>query len=254
MIGSVARNPWTLGAAFLGSALLGAGLFALVQMALPGGRDRAQMEWVVRNYLLENPEILVEVSERLQARQAAKAETDARKALAKEGGGVTQSFAGAWAGNPQGDVTVVAFLDYNCGYCRASLPAIAELVRRDAKVRVVYREYPVLGEESVLAARWALAAAEQGKFKPFHEALYAAGRANQASIAAAAAVAGLDTGRAAQALESRAITGELDANHAIGQRLGMSGTPAWVVGKRVIHGAQEYAQLAEAVADARAGK
>lgn len=253
MIERLVRNPLAFGAVLVVAALLGAGAFALIQSMFPAARDRVAIERVVRTYLLEHPEILPEAMERLQAKETAKADAAAQKALASEGAAIARPFAGAFGGNPNGDVTVVAFLDYNCGYCRASLPAIAELVQRDPKVRIVYREYPVLGQESIIAARWALAAALQGKFKPFHDALYAAGRVNDASLATAASAAGLDMTRATQASASGAVENEIANNHRFGQQLGMTGTPAWVVGSRVLHGQQDYARLAEAVAEARSG-
>ncbi|MET0247082.1 MAG: DsbA family protein, partial [Sphingomonas sp.] len=160
-------------------------------------------------------------------------------------------FPGAESGNPQGDVTVVAFLDYNCGYCRQSLPAIAELVRRDPKVRIVYREYPVLGDASVSAARWALAAAEQGKFRAFHEALYANGQLDEASIASAATGVGLDKARAARVMATPAVDAEISNNHKLAASIGGRGTPVWVIGDKVIPGYVEYSVLADAVKKAR---
>jgi protein-disulfide isomerase len=246
VIDRIRNSPWALAGALLLSALLGAGAFALFQMWVPAGvRDRAAVERVVRNYILANPEILPEAMDRLQMRESA-------RAVKAVGPGLTRPFAGAWAGNPDGDVTVITFMDYNCGYCRASLPAIAELLRRDPKVRIVYREYPVLGAESGEAARWALAAAEQGKFPAFHDALFAGGQVSQASISAAAARAGVDVARARQAMATPAIDAEIAGNHAFGTQLRMTGTPAWVIGDRVISGALDYAELADAVEKARA--
>lgn len=252
MTDTLLRKPWALALAFLLAALLGAGLYAIFQPA--SVRDKAAIERVVRAYILEHPEILPEAMEKLQARETAKADAEAKKALVQHASVVNRPFPGAESGNPQGDVTVVAFLDYNCGYCRQSLPAIAELVRRDPKVRIVYREYAVLGAESILAARWALAAAQQGKFKPFHDALYEGGRISEESIAAAAATAGLDVATATKALDSQAVEAELTGNHKIGVSLGMTGTPAWVVGDQLLNGAQDYAMLAAAVATARSKK
>jgi protein-disulfide isomerase len=168
------RSPLALAGAMLASALLGAGVFALLQAGCRGSPGRA-----IRGYLLEHPEILPEAMDRLQAREAQryeKVQQGAQKAVPQHLAQLQMPYAGAWAGNPQGDVTVVAFMDYACGYCRASLPGIDELLAKDPNVRVVYREFPVLGPESVVAARWALAAAEQGKFRAFHDALYAAGQ------------------------------------------------------------------------------
>jgi protein-disulfide isomerase len=245
MIDRLSRSPLLLGGAFLLAAVLGAALFAGVQAFVPGGAERARVEQVVRNYILEHPEILPEAMARLQDKETAKAIAPNRTAL-------VSPFPGAEMGNPKGDVTVVAFLDYACGYCRASLPALAEVVARDPKVRVVYREFPVLGDESVLAARWALAAAAQGKFKPFHDALYAGGQLSEAGIQAAADKVGLDKARAARDAYSPQVEAELTANHRLGQTLRVSGTPAWVIGDRVIPGATDYASFAEAVQAARA--
>lgn len=212
---------------------------------------------LVRNYLLDHPEVLPEAIDKLRAgdtAKAEKAEQDAQNALPAQLAAVQKPYAGAWAGNPNGDITVVAFMDYACGYCRASLPGIDELVAKDPNVRIVYREFPVLGPDSVVAARWALAAAEQGKFRPFHDALYAEGPPSAEAIAAAAAKAGLDKAAAAKAIDSPAVMAEITANHALGQKLAMTGTPSWVIGNRLAYGAKDYATLAEAVAEARKTK
>lgn len=251
------RNPLALAGALVVSALLGALIFAGLQAALPGvAGDRARIETVVRSYILDHPEILPEAMDRLQERENRKlqqAQDDAQKGVARHLAALGKPYAGAWAGNPDGDVTVVAFMDYACGYCRASLPGIAELLARDPNVRIVYREYPVLGPESVVAARWALAAAEQGKFRAFHDALYAAGPSDQ-GIAQAAARAGLDKAAAEKAVKSDAVQQEIVANRKLGEKLAMTGTPSWVIGGQLIYGARDYAGLAEAVAAARRGK
>ena len=249
------RNPWLLGGAFVASALLGALFFALLQPWLPGTSDRARTEQIVRGYILSHPEIIPEAIDKLRAGEAAKAEQaekDAQQAVPGQRAAVEKPYGSAWAGNPNGDVTVVAFMDYACGYCRASLPGIAELIAKDPNVRVVYREFPVLGPESGVAARWALAAAEQGKFREFHEAMYAEGSPNVESIGAAAAKAGLDKAAAEKAVQSQAVEAEIATNHQLGQKLAMTGTPSWVVGGKLLYGARDYAGLAEAVAAARA--
>lgn len=248
----ILRSPLALAGAMLVSALLGAGAFALVLSWMPGLAGPA-----IRGYLLEHPEILPEAMERLQARETAryeKAREGAQKAVPQLLAQLQKPFAGAWAGNPDGDVTVVAFMDYACGYCRASLPGIEELIARDPNVRVVYREFPVLGPESVVAARWALAAAEQGKFRAFHDALYAAGPPSVENITLAAGKAGLDKALANKAVESKAVEQEILANHKLGEQLAMTGTPAWVIGDKLLSGARDHAGLAQAVAEARAGR
>jgi protein-disulfide isomerase len=247
------RNPWLLVGAMIVSALLGAGIFAAIQAQFLGGAKGAE----IRAYLLDNPEILPEAMERLRAKETAKLEAEQQSAEKKVPANLPalqKPFAGAWAGNPNGDVTVVAFMDYACGYCRASLPGLAELLQKDPNVRVVYREFPVLGPESVVAARWALAAAEQGKFRGFHEALYASDGPSDANIAAAAAKAGLDIARAKAAIGSQPVEAEIGANHRLGQELVMTGTPAWVIGGQLLYGLRDYDGLAAAVAQARKGR
>jgi protein-disulfide isomerase len=248
------RHPLALAALLVVSALLGAVGFALLQPWLaPAGTAGP----AIRAYLLAHPEVLPEAMERLQAREAERAQAaqrTAQKAVAGQLAAVTRPYAGAWAGNPRGDVTVTAFMDYACGYCRASLPALAELIRRDPNVRVVYREFPVLGPDSLVAARWALAAAEQNRFAAFHDALFAADGPSEAAIAAAAARAGLDIARARRAVASPAVGQEIAGNHKLGETLAMTGTPSWVIGGTLFYGMRSYPELAEAVAAARRGR
>jgi protein-disulfide isomerase len=248
----ILRSPLALAGAMLVSALLGAGAFALLLSWMPGLAGPA-----IRGYLLEHPEVLPEAMERLQARENAryeKAQQGAQAAVPQHLAQLQKPYAGAWAGNPNGDVTVVAFMDYACGYCRASLPGIEQLLAKDPNVRVVYREFPVLGPESVTAARWALAAAEQGKFRAFHDALYAAGQPSAENIVIAVDKAGLDKVAAEKAISTRPVEQEIAANHKLGEQLAMTGTPAWVVGGKLLSGARDYAGLAAAVAEARAGR
>lgn len=252
MIEKLLRNPLALAGAFVASALLGAALFAALIALVPSLAGPA-----VRGYLLAHPEVLPEAMERLQAREndrLEKAQQSAQAALPAQLDRITRPFGSAWAGNPDGDVTLVAFMDYACGYCRASLPGIAELLAKDPDVRVVYREYPVLGPESVTAARWALAAAGQGKYLVFHEALFQSDGPSDQAIAAAAQKAGLDMGRAEQAIRSKPVEQEITGNHQLGSELAMTGTPSWVIGGKLYYGAQDYQRLAEAVAAARSGK
>jgi protein-disulfide isomerase len=257
LVERLTRNPWLLGGAFVASALLGAALFAAIQALVPGMSDRARTEAIVREYILAHGEILPEAMDRLDQRQIAeraKVMEQAPRYIAAHRAMIFDPYEGALQGNPRGDITVAAYLDYNCGYCRASLPAIAELVAKDSNVRIVYREFPVLGPDSVTAARWALAAAEQGKFIEFHKALYA-GRPDAAGIAKAAGAAGLDTGLAKRALAAPRVQAEIEKNLKVASQLGSGGaTPFWVVGDKVISGLVDYERLAAAVAAARARK
>ncbi|MDF2493531.1 DsbA family protein [Sphingomonas sp.] len=226
-----------LGAAF------GAGGMWLAERAAPGelsGADMSRVEQVVRDYVLANPEIIPQAMQRLQERESG-------KAIAADRSRIETPYKGAIMGNPNGDVTLVEFFDYNCGYCRASLPIIEQLIQRDPKVRVVFRELPILAEESRDAARASLAAAAQGRFVPFHNALYEAGPVTADTIAAAARTAGVDLSKIPDDADT-----ELAGNIGLATKLGITGTPAWVVGDRVLSGALPLDRLQEAVAAARA--
>lgn len=242
MSASPTTRPLLLGGLMLGAAMLGAGLMLLVQWVTPVERERTGQ--LVRAYLLEHPELLRETADRLRLKESGKL-VEANRAA------ILDPYAGAQAGNPKGDVTLVEYIDFACGYCRASLPVVAELLAKDAKVHIVYREYPVLSEESRIAAGWALAAAEQGKYRAFHDALYALDGPTQANIQAAARTAGLELAKAQAAATSPHVTAEIDKNLAIGGKLGINGTPGWVVGDRVVVGALPYDQLAAAIEEAR---
>jgi protein-disulfide isomerase len=219
---------------------IGGGVVLGVQALLP-----APAASDVRGYLLAHPEVIPEAMTALRDRETG-------KAIAANRAGIVEPFAGAVGGNPQGDVTVVAYMDYACGYCRAALPELDALVKADPKVRIVYRELPILSAESRTAAEWSLAAAEQGKFTAFHEALFAAGRPNQQTIAAAAAAAGLDMPRATAYAGSAPVAAEITKNLKIAGELGMSGTPSWVIGDHLASGAIGYEALLDAVKAARA--
>lgn len=207
-------------------------------------KDRKATEAVVRAYILENPEIITEAVAVLQSREMA-------TRLEKIGPALYAPFAGDVAGNPSGDVTVVEFTDYNCGYCRATVADIAKLVGTDKKVKLVYREMPILAPSSREAALWALAAANQGKHDAFHHAMFAAGRPDTANIRKAAASAGLDMATAEKFAGTSAASAELDSNIQMAQKIGFNGTPTFIIGKQVFEGAQGYPLLKSAVDKAR---
>ena len=236
----------------LAAAALGASIAAWAQSGArsDGGRavsapDRAAIEAVVRDYILAHPEILPQAMERLQARQTA-------SAVAANRAAIETPFAGAWAGNPKGDVTLVEYFDYACGYCRASVADIDRLIAADRNLKVVFRELPILSEASAQAARLSLLAAQQGKFYAFHKAVYAGGQPSAAKLAAAAAQAGLGASGATPA--APAIDREIATNVDMARTLKLSGTPSFVVGDAVLNGAVGYDALRQAIADARAKK
>jgi protein-disulfide isomerase len=224
-------------------ALFGAGGVWLAERVAPGDLasvDKTRIEQVVRDYVLANPELIPQAMQKLQERESA-------RAVGGDRSRIETPYAGAVIGNPQGDVTLVEFFDYNCGYCRASLPVLQQLVNADPKLRVVFRELPILSDESRDAARASLAAAAQRKFPAFHDALYAAGPVSAATIAAAARATGVDLAKVPDNADT-----EIAGNLALAGKLGITGTPTWVIGDKVLSGAQPLDKLQEAVAAARA--
>lgn len=241
------RNRATL--VLAGAALLLAGAVAggLAGFYWQARSERQAVERIVHDYILANPEILPQAMENLAGKESA-------KRLAGIRGQVEKPFAQAVLGNPQGKVTLVEFSDYACGYCRQSVPAVDALIAEHPDLRVVVRELPILSEESSEAARWALAAAEQGKYAAFHKAMYEAGRPSAGAIAAAAEAAGLDLARAKATAASPRVQDELDRNLELARHLGFNGTPSWIAGDAILSGAVGKERLAEALAKARGGQ
>jgi protein-disulfide isomerase len=197
-----------------------------------------------RDYLYAHPEVLPEAMSRYQAQQR-------QAQLAPVRDQLQTPFPGAVLGNPNGKVTLVEFSDYACSYCRASVADVQQLIAANPDLRVVVREYPILRPESVDAARMGLAAAQQGKFAAFHEAMYALGPPTRQTIEQAARQAGVDLAQANKAIAGGLYDSFLKANIALGNRIGIDGTPGWVIGDRIIDGAVGLATLGGAVEEAR---
>ncbi|BBD01674.1 DsbA family protein [Sphingobium limneticum] len=232
----------TLGALAL-TAIAGVALAAQAPASV-NTNDKAAIEKIVHDYILEHPEIIPQAVEKLQAKRMSGTIDASRSTL-------ETPYAGAWEGAANADVTVVEFFDYACGYCRASLPDLAKLVASDAKVKVVYRELPILSEASSDAAKVSLLAAERGQYMPYHRALYGAGKVSRETILAAAAKAGLTKSEAESAIASSKYDAEIQSNIALAQKLQASGTPTFVIGGQVLNGAVGYDALKAGVASAR---
>ncbi len=223
---------------------------ALLLLAGCGGdriapTDKAAIERIVHDYILAHPEIIPEAMTAMQTR-------DVARLLAHNRAEVETPFSGAVAGNPRGDVTLVEFFDYACPYCRAAHGDIKRLIATDPGLRVVYRDFPVLTPESGEAALAALAAARQGHYAAFHDRVFeSAGRLDHERVIALVRAAGLDERRAAADLGSPALKAELKRNLDLGRALGLTGTPSFVVGDRILSGAVGYDKLVAAVAAAR---
>lgn len=240
----VSTRPWAMVA---GGILLLAAVFWLGGR-FGGGMSKSEVETIVADYIKANPQIIPEALEAQRNGEIAKAIDAIRPALEKP-------YAGAWAGNADGDVTLVVFTDYACGFCRASVPDVDRLIREDKRLKVVFRELPIIAPQSRDAAIMALAAARQGKYDAFHHAMFAAGSLDKAAIAAVAEKVGVVTDGTADATANEALfQRELDSNLAIATQLQLNATPTWIIGNQLFQGQIGYDGLRQAVAKARAAK
>lgn len=236
--GEAKRRSWIGGglAVLIGVALGAAGVGAWYGFRAP---DQAGTEAIVRDYLLNHGEVIFEAVERARSRQSARAIGGARTAL-------ETPFHGAWAGAADADVVLVQFFDYSCGYCRQSNADVERLLREDPRLKVVWREYPVLGPDSDAAARISLAAARQGRFREFHAQMFTLGRPTVALLQQAAQQAGVQP-----ETESAEMRSELTRNQQMGRTIEAQGTPTFVVGEEVLQGAVGYEALRAAIQRAR---
>jgi protein-disulfide isomerase len=224
-------------------AVLGGGAMLVAAPVSVSAPERSKIESVIRDYILRNPEIIQEAALKLQSREIGKLVSANRAAF-------ETPYKNAFAGNPRGDVTLVEFFDYACGYCRQSVAVIDRLLAEDRNLRVVYREFPVLGSDSEAAARTSLAAAavSPAKYNAVHHALFAAGRPDPATLARVAAAQRVSTTGTPE------IEAELGANAQLAAAVSVRGTPAFIVGDEVFPGAVTYETLKQAIADARAAR
>lgn len=197
-----------------------------------------------REALLANPEILPEAMDELRRR-------DMLARIEPLRGELEAPFPGAVLGNPDGAITLVEFTDYACTYCRQSLDDLNQVIAGNPDVRVVIREYPILTQGSADAARMALAAAEQGRYEQFHNAMFAAESLSAENIDQAARQSGVDLDRARRAIEMGMFESQLQNNVFLARNMGISGTPAWIVGDQVLSGAVGADVIGAAIAEAR---
>lgn len=215
--------------------------------------QKAEVRDLVRSYILENPDIVMEAIGILQAREEQQAAAQQGKMIAANADALFKAPGDPVMGNPNGDVTLVEFFDYQCGYCKRVYEPLIQTVNADGKVRLVMKELPILGPASVMAARYALAAKMQGKYQPFHAGMMAnKAPVTEETVKQVAREAGLDMGRLETDAQSDAVAEVLRDTMKLASTLGIRGTPAFVVGDTLIPGAAPAEQIAAAIADARA--
>ncbi len=217
-----------------------------------GAMGRAEIETILRDYLLAHPEVVVEALRAYERQQAEQQAARAQQAIVERAAELFDDPATPTGGDPQGEVVIVEFFDYRCGHCRRSAPGLFALRDESEGVKVIYKEFPILGEESVLAARAALAARGQGLYEAFHEALMTARIGfSEDEIMAVAAGVGLDTGRLRADMADPGIDAYLARTHELALALGIAGTPAFIIDGTLYPGALGRADLERLVEAAR---
>jgi protein-disulfide isomerase len=238
-------------------ALCGAPLAASAQSF--NDAQRGEIQKILRDYMLEHPEILEEVSAELQKRQSVAEAEKHKAAVSANASLIFNSPRGVVIGNKDGDVTFVEFFDYNCGYCKRAMDDMVSIMKGDPKLKVVLKEFPVLGPGSVEAAQVAVAVRMQDpsgkKYLDFHQKLLGGrGQADKARSLAAAKEAGLDVARLEKDMVSPEVRATIEENFKLAESMGMNGTPSYVIGNQVVIGAVGADALKEKINQARCGK
>lgn len=253
----IARRP-TRKAPFMrarSSLLVAALLFSLPAVSQAQDISEARIKAMVAEALRENPELILEALQALEARQVEAEAAVAAAVLTTDSDVLERDPNAPVMGNPDGDVTVVEFFDYNCPYCKRAMPEVDALLAEDSNVRLVLREWPILSEGSAFAARAALASREQGKYAELHAALMGMrGKVEAEAVLRVAAEVGLDIEKLKADMQSPEVEEHIATSMRLAEALGFNGTPSFVVGDRLIPGFVEKAQLAETVAAARAAE
>ena len=216
--------------------------------ALAQDLSEARVKELVLEAILENPQVVMDAVAILQQREAEAAAAQADAAMGENRDALERDPNAPVMGNPDGDVTVVEFFDYNCPYCRRAASEVASLIESDGDVRVVYREWPILGEGSVFASRAALAARAQDRYAEFHEAMLGAeGRLDETSVMRIAEEIGLDTEKLRADMEAPDVAEHIDTSMALAQSLGFTGTPSFVIGENRAPGLIDAEQMREMI-------
>jgi protein-disulfide isomerase len=216
--------------------------------------QREAIEGVIHDYLMHNPDVLIEALRGAENKLNREADAKAATVLSARRNDIFNDPATPVGGNPRGDVTIVEFFDYRCPYCKQVLPSLQTLLKQDRKLRFIYKEMPVLGPPSIVAARAALAAQRQGKYEAFHSAMMATkGQITDETVYQVAASVGLDVDRLKQDMTAPEIEQALKTNLALADALNIHGTPGFIIGDHIVPGALDLDTLKSMIADARKG-
>lgn len=213
--------------------------------------QREEMGEIIRDYLLENPEILREVIQALEAKEQEAGVAALSDTIRELGPELYRGEHDLVAGNPDGSVTMAEFFDYNCGYCKRAMSDVLALIESDDDLRVVFKEWPILGEGSRFAARAALASAKQGKYWDFHLALMETRSVDETTTLEVAERIGLDVDQLKADMETPEVAEVIESNMRLASAFGIQGTPAFFVGDQMIPGAVGHDALAQVIGEVR---
>jgi protein-disulfide isomerase len=209
-----------------GVVLIGHGAMA----AEFSSKQKLELESFIREYLISHPEVIKEALEELERRQAAETTLKTKEAIKQKAKEIYHSSEDLVLGNPAGKVTVVEFFDYNCGYCKRALPEVAKLIETNDDVKVIIKEFPILGPGSMYAAKAALASRNQGKYREYHQALNASeGVKDETSVLKAAQEVGLDIEKLKKDMETDEVLNVIRRNYGLAEVLAINGTPSFVI-------------------------
>jgi protein-disulfide isomerase len=202
--------------------------------------QKKQIEEIIKSYLINNPEVMVEIQTALESKMEKIQSEKMQVAITQNAAELFRSVNAPTAGNPKGDITLVEFFDYNCGYCKKALPDLASVVAKDKNVKIVMKEFPILSKGSEEASKVALAAKMQNKYWEFHSAMMEnQGQANEAVALKVAEKIGLNVAKLKVDMASAEVKKEIDDTRKLAQKMGIQGTPHFMIGDRVIPGAPE---------------
>lgn len=218
-------------------------------------RQVEAVQKIIKAYLLEHPEVISDAVEALREKMRVQAEADAKKAIDSYKDELFNGKDDPVAGNPKGDVTIVEFFDYNCGYCKQTMDALLDSVKADGKVKLVFKDFPILTEESATASRIALAARKQGKYEDVYRAfLKFRGRLDEKAAWKLAGDAGVNVDQAKKDMAAPDIDKQIRRNMELAHALDISGTPTFVIGDQIVSGAQEQTVFKQMYDNARKPK
>jgi protein-disulfide isomerase len=236
-------------------ALAATGLLVLAQGATAQGfsdQQKQEIGKIIKEYLISNPEVIKEALQELERRQLQAANDAAKKTISERAKEIYQAEEDLVLGNAAGEVAVVEFFDYNCGYCKRAIPEIEKLIQSDKNVRVIIKEFPILGAGSIIAAKAALASRLQGKYAEFHAALTALdGVKDEESVMQVAKQLGLDAAKLKADMESDAVAEVIRRNYSLAEALSINGTPSFIIDDALEPGFVSFDVLAQHVATIR---